>query len=477
MSTDGIRALPARPSKEHLRKEAKRLAKERSLGLAEAQRRVALAYGSTTWADLMHRVDALRGAVQPPLSPLGQAARAGDVETVRRLLREGHPVDGRAGEDGTPLWQACASGATDGARLAIVDALLLAGANPRRDDAGETALHAAAARGPLALVERVIRGGALEWQADRKRRTALAVAKRGNAAEKAAIIELLDRPVIRDPSFRAAVKAIHQGDVESLERLLDVEPRLLHERILEPACYREANRPPRGQAGSQYFGDPKLFWFIANNPTLVKPMPANMVDVAAAMIARGVDKGDLDYALELVMTSSTAREQGLQIPLVKVLLKAGAAPTEQAIDVTLGHCELAPILALLEAGHPMTAPIAAALGRTDLLPALLMHATSEDIQRALGLAAINSQTEAVRLALDAGADPDHFVPVHTHALPLHQAVLTENLEMLDLLVRRGARLDVPDKLWGDTPLRWASHLRKARARAYLEAHLKPEPER
>ena len=60
------------------------------------------------------------------------------------------------------------------ARLAIVDALLAAGANPRDDAAGETALHAAAARGPLALVERLIVGNALEWQPDRKGRVALA---------------------------------------------------------------------------------------------------------------------------------------------------------------------------------------------------------------------------------------------------------------------------------------------------------------
>jgi hypothetical protein len=45
MSTDKIRALPARPSKEHLRKQAKRRAKAESLGLAEAQRRVAASHG------------------------------------------------------------------------------------------------------------------------------------------------------------------------------------------------------------------------------------------------------------------------------------------------------------------------------------------------------------------------------------------------------------------------------------------------
>ena len=112
-----------------------------------------------------------------------------------------------------------------------------------------------------------------------------------------------------------------------MARLLDAEPRLLRERIVEPECYREAGRP-------QYFRDPKLFWFIANNPTLMKRMPDNIVEVAEAMIARGVDKADVDYALELVMTSAPARKQGLQIPLVELLRRAGATATARAIDVT-----------------------------------------------------------------------------------------------------------------------------------------------
>jgi peptide-methionine (S)-S-oxide reductase len=469
MSTNTVRALPARPSKEHLRKQAKRRAKEESLGLAEAQRRVAVRYGSKSWADLMREVDALRGVVRPALSPLGEAARAGDVETVRRLLREGAPVDGQPKEGGTPLWQASAGDAADQARLAIADALLAAGANPRRDDAGETALHAAAARGPLALVERLIRGESLEWQVDRKRRTALAVAKKGQSADKAAIIELLDRPVIRDPVFRAAVKAIHKGNVEGLKRQLDDEPRLLRERIEEPECYRQARR-------HQYFRDPRLFWFVANNPTLVKHMPANMVEVAMAMIERGVDKADLDYALELVMTSATAREQGLQIPLVQYLLESGASPTDEAIDMTLGHCELAPVVSLLEAGHPMTAPIAAALGRLDDLLRLSETASVAEIQRAFGLAAINDQTEAVRMALDAGADPNQPMPVHTHCYAMHQAVLHDDPGLMGLLLKRGARADVPDKLWGDTPLGWAIHVKKPRTRVLLEEHLKRQRE-
>ncbi|HWM84883.1 MAG TPA: ankyrin repeat domain-containing protein, partial [Kofleriaceae bacterium] len=274
--------------------------------------------------------------------------------------------------------------------------------------------------------------------------------------------ELLDRPVIRDPSFRAAVTAIHRGDVAGLERLLDAEPRLLRERIAEPDCYREAGRP-------QYFRDPKLFWFIANNPTLMEAMPPSLAEIARAMIARGVAREDLDYTLALLMTSAPAREQGFQGPLARILLEAGAVPTEEAILTTLGHRELAPVELLLERGHPMTAAIAAGLGREDRLGELLAGAPPEEVQTALGMAVINGHVRAARMALDAGADPDAFLPVHSHSVPLHQAALDENLELIDLLLSRGARADVRDKLWNGTPRDWAVHAGKQRSVARLDA--------
>ena len=462
------RDLPKRPSAEHLRKQAKRLARDAKLKLADAQRRLANEYGSATWSDLLERVLAARApapdASAPhdigPLSPLARAARTGDVGAVHRLLTEGAAANGVPEDAAAPLWCACASDAPAPLRIEIAAALLGAGASPRDDRAGETALHAAASRGPLSLVELLIRRGALEWQMDRAGRTPLDAARTGRAADRDAIAELLDRPVIRDASFRAAVQAIDRGDAKALALLLDAEPRLLRERILEPQCYRDASR-------AQYFRDPKLVWFVANNPTRMEHMPAGLVDAARTMIERGVLRSDLDYTLELVMTSAPAREQALQLPLVALLLDAGAAPTASAIDMALGHRERAPVEALLLRGHPQTAPIAAALGRTDPLPVLLRTAAPGDVQKAFGLAVINGEVEAARLALDAGADPDAFLPVHAHSTALHQAALDENLPLLELLLARGARADIADTLWNGTALGWAIHQGNARAAAVL----------
>jgi ankyrin repeat protein len=185
--------------------------------------------------------------------------------------------------------------------------LLDTGADPR------FALHAAAERGPLALLELLIGRGAIFWHPDGDGRTPLDAARAGSAADRDAIVELLDRPVIRDPAFRAAVNAIHAGDIAALET-----------------------------------------------------------------------------------------------------------------------------------------------------------ATPEELQTALALAVINDRADTARVALDAGADVNAFLPRHGHSTALHQATLHDDVELLELLVQRGARTDVRDTVWNGTARDWALHERQPRAAAYLE---------
>jgi ankyrin repeat protein len=458
-ANDGARrALPPNPSSEHLRKQAKRLGKSHGLQLAAAQHRLAGEYGFPDWASLMREVQARRP--EPPLSPLAEAALAGDAALVLRLLADGHNANDGGSDQPDPLWHACKSKAPDADRLAVAEALLRAGAYARAFAPEGRPLHIAAAHGPVALAELLILHGAIEWEPDAKGRSALDVARRGRTRHKAALVELLDRPVIRDPSFRAAVDAIQSGDVAALSRLLKAEPRLLSERIREPGCYRDSGR-------RQYFLDPKLFWFIAYNPIPRKPMPANMADIAVVMIERGIEQADLDYTLGLVMTGSSAREHGLQIPLVKLLIEAGATAEPEGMGGTLAHGETAVVEYLVDSGMPMTASIAAGLGRIDALASLLRGASQTVKDEALDLAVINDQTAAVRLALEAGADPDRFMSQHRHSQPLHQAALHENVEVMEMLIAHGARLDVPDRLWGGTPLGWALHEGKKASQAFL----------
>jgi len=414
--------LPARPSVEHLRKEAKRLAKDRSLKLADAQRALANDYGFRSWVELLDRVAQLRGERREARSLIA-AVRSGDVAAVRELLA--------------------------------------AGANPRLGDGREDPLHVAARRGPLALVEALIAGGSLVWTTDHAGRTPLEVARRGRSPERDAIVALLDREAIADPAFREAVAAIHRGDVAGLAGILDAEPRLLHERNVGPEAYREAKR-------HDSFRDPKLFWYVAWNPIPAEPIPENITEIARVMIERGVEREDLTYTLGLVMSGSLVREAGQQLALAQMILAAGAELSRETILTAAGHRELDVLRALVAGGYPVDVVIAAALGDVPALAAALVHASPDDIQAAFGVAVINRHLDAVRLTLDAGADVNAYLVVHSHSTALHQAALDEAIDIIDLLAERGARTDIRDRLWDATPHDWTIHQGRPHSQAAIE---------
>jgi peptide-methionine (S)-S-oxide reductase len=413
--------LPARPSAEHLRKEAKRFARAETISLAAAQRKLAHSYGFRTWAELVREVARKTGNVGS-MPRLLEAVLAGDIGRVRTLLTDGE--------------------------------------NPRLGDGRSLPLHAAARSGPLELVETLIAGGALPWQLDPEGRSALECARLGNGPDRDAIEALLDRTRILDPAFRNAVAAIHAGDVASLERLLDANADLLQRRNVEPEAYRQAKR-------QDYFRDPKLFWYVANNPTAIERLPSNIADVARVMIARRVEQTDLDYALALLMSGGEVGERGAARSLMSVLLDAGAVANRDAILVAAGHWQSEALRALLERGHASPL-IAAALGDVVSLSILLHGADPADVQDAFGLAIINRHLDAAQLALDMGADVNATLPVHSHSTALHQAAAFDSAEIIAFLVARGARLDTRDTLWDGTPLDWASHEKHDVARAALE---------
>ena len=106
----------------------------------------------------------------------------------------------------------------------------------------------------------------------------------------------------------------------------------------------------------------------------------------------------------------------------------------------------------------------------DALRDLLPRSSGDDVQTAFGLALINEHTEAARLALDAGADVNAYLPVHAHMTALHQAAQLDDVELIAFLLSRGARTDQRDTLWDGTPLNWADHFGKSAARAALEGN-------
>ncbi len=269
---------------------------------------------------------------------------------------------------------------------------------------------------------------------------------------------------IEDATFRRAVDLLDSGDVAGLRAHLERNPKVVHQHV-------------RFEGGN-YFRNPTLLEFVAENPVRHGKLPGNIVEVAETIIETEVDQTALDEALMLVSTGSVARECGVQAALIDVLCDHGA-DASSAIHTAAVLGELAAVKALMRRGARMDLPVAAALGRLEDANQLLPRASSEDRHLALALAAQFGYVEIVRRLLDASENPDRYNPVggHSHATPLHQAAGAGHSEVVQLLVERGARLDMKDILWRATPADWARHEGKTEIEEYLRGKMRDEKQR
>ena len=91
------------------------------------------------------------------IAPVADAAKAGDLAALKRLLHEGGDVNAALGDGTTALHHAATRGDAE-----MVSVLLYAGANVRATTrlGGYTPLHLASQRGHEAVIERLIKGGA-----------------------------------------------------------------------------------------------------------------------------------------------------------------------------------------------------------------------------------------------------------------------------------------------------------------------------
>lgn len=263
---------------------------------------------------------------------------------------------------------------------------------------------------------------------------------------------------IRDPLFRQAVTLLDAGDAEGLRRLLSDHPDLVRRR--------------ETFEGGNYFRNPTLLEFIAENPIRNGRLPANIVEVARVILDAGAssDQKALDSALELVASGRVPREVGVQPDLIDLLCSHGASP-DAAMQAALAHGEFDAAEALLRNGAKGSLAVAAALGRTDDVRRTLAEAQPDERRAALVLAALHGRPEVIAQLLEAGVDPDGYNPVglHSHSTPLHQAVASGNLEAVRLLVEAGASLDRRDILWQGTPLDWAVDEGRREIEAYLRS--------
>jgi Ankyrin repeats (3 copies) len=275
--------------------------------------------------------------------------------------------------------------------------------------------------------------------------------------EKPTLADKLDLPHhdrIEDRTFRRAVELLDAADAAGLRAYLNQHPKLAQQRVLFE--------------GGNYFRNPTLLEFIAENPVRRGKLPTNIVEVAQVILDAGVEQAALDETLRLVATGSVPRECGVQIPLIDLMCDYGGNPDSALVAATL-QGELEAVHALMSRGARINLPVSAALGRMKDVRELLAGAEGRERHSAFALAAQFNRVEVVRMLLDAGEDPNRYNPVggHSHATPLHQAAGGGFGDLARLLVERGARLDLKDVLWKGTPADWARHAGRKELEEYL----------
>jgi Ankyrin repeats (3 copies) len=268
---------------------------------------------------------------------------------------------------------------------------------------------------------------------------------------------------IANSLVRHAVDLLDAGDTAGLRAHLKHHPDLVRQHV--------------AFEGGNYFRNPSLLEFVAENPIRHGTLPENIVAVTEVILEAGAERSSLNDALGLICSGRVPRECRVQLPLIDLLCDHAADPN-MAIEAAAVHGEFEAVNALIRRGAQTNLPVAAALGNTEAVLSLLPGAGNADRHRAFALASQFGHVEIVRSLLDAGEDPNRYNPVgfHSHSTPIHQAALAGHDKLVRLLVERGARVDLKDVLWHGTPADWAEHAGKTEVGVYLRGQEKGKEE-
>jgi ankyrin repeat protein len=278
-------------------------------------------------------------------------------------------------------------------------------------------------------------------------------------AELARYIESVSRRDSDVARFEAAVDAIVSGDIETLRRMLRDHPDLAHAR------------------SSRAHHATLLHYVSANGVEGYRQKtPTNIVDITKLLLAAGADVnapahcyGEDDDTLSLTATSVHPANAGVMIPMLELLVAAGAnihrtsnGWTNVRSCLANGQPEAAAWFA--DRGAEVGFADAAGLGRLDRVRdylaadgALLNGATEKQLGDAWESATWYGRVDVARYLMDAGVDPNLARP--SGATALHRAAYTGEAELAELLIARGANVNSKETEFDATPLDWALHAR------------------
>jgi hypothetical protein len=252
--------------------------------------------------------------------------------------------------------------------------------------------------------------------------------------------------------FLRARAALDAGDLATLRWLVDAD--VLGYRCFEGEWYE-----------SGYFAGAMLLHHVAGNPIRC-PLPGNVIEITRLLLERGADPearcgADQESTLAgLLLTSKQASDAGIAVPLLEMLLDAGASidlETPGVLTYPLWNVARGTAEALVRRGTPMDLRHAAALGRHDVLTGMLdAGPDAELIEEALIFACVQGELESVRLLVSHGARGDR-IGTYGPAPALHEAANRGYPEIVKFLLDHGADPTVRDRRFDGTALGWAEH--------------------
>lgn len=249
-------------------------------------------------------------------------------------------------------------------------------------------------------------------------------------------------------SYEAAADAMVDGDADTLTELLRRAPDLIRAR---------STRDHRAT----------LLHYVAANgvENYRQRTPANAVAIATILLDAGAEVdaeadmyGGGATTLGLVATSVHPQRAGVQEPLMDLLLHRGARLDDRIVNACLANGQPDAARYLADRGARLDFAAAAGIGRVEVVRALVNGAPPSQLHGAFALACGYGHAPVVAQLLDAGVDPDvrlqGFGRGHTG---LHVAAFGAHVDVVRLLLRRGASVDLADETWGTPPLAWVLH--------------------
>jgi len=275
-------------------------------------------------------------------------------------------------------------------------------------------------------------------------------------------VEALERPNTSISAFETAADAIVAGDLATVQRLLRKDPSLIRAR---------STREHRST----------LLHYVAANgvENYRQKTPKNAVQIAGMLLDAGAEVdavadmyGGNATTLGLAATSIYPLRAGVQNALIDLLVEhgaeinqaGGAGRTMSIVNGCLANGRGEAAVHLAMRGARLDLESAAGVGRLDLVkqffnPDGTLKSNATDAQRLDGFtwACEFGRTDVVEFLLDTGVDVAARFKRNHGQTGLHWAAYGAHLDTVQLLLGRGAPLEVMDDSFGGTPLSWALH--------------------